>query len=107
MVVPGHKVHSVTDELLSLDVCLLRLTKGEAMSGSSYRLRYEVVARDRDVKTDLGRGRLLFKHLLDCNLVSRVFSVLNAKSGKIGNQFNDDISNNLSSVQIIAGIYLK
>ena len=44
------------------------------MSGSSYRLRYETVARDRDLKTDVGRGRLLFKHLLDCGLVSRVLA---------------------------------
>ena len=42
------------------------------MSGSSYRLRYETVTRDRDLKTDVGRGRLLFKHLLDCGLVTRV-----------------------------------
>ena len=44
------------------------------MAGTSYRLRYETVARDREVRTDLGRGRLLFKHLLDCGLVSRVLA---------------------------------
>ena len=44
------------------------------MSGSCYRVRYEVVARDRDVKTDVGRGRLLFKHLLATGLLSRVFT---------------------------------
>ena len=46
------------------------------MSGSSYRLRYETVARDRDVRTDVGRGRLLFKHLLDCGLVSSLLARL-------------------------------
>ena len=45
------------------------------MAGTSYRLRYETVARDRDVRTDVGRGRLLFKHLLDCGLVSRVLAM--------------------------------
>ena len=33
------------------------------------------MARDRDVRTDVGRGRLLFKHLLDCGLVSRVLAM--------------------------------
>ena len=45
------------------------------MAGNSYRLRYETVVRDRDVRTDVGRGRLLFKHLLDCGLVSRVLAM--------------------------------
>ena len=45
------------------------------MAGTIYRLRYETVVRDRDVRTDVGRGRLLFKHLLDCGLVSRVLAM--------------------------------
>ena len=44
------------------------------MSGTCYRVRYEMVVRERDLNTDTGRARLLFKHLLDCKLLSRVLS---------------------------------
>ena len=50
------------------------LTRGEEMSGTCYRVRYEMVVRERDLNTDTGRARLLFKHLLDCKLLSRVLS---------------------------------
>ena len=49
-----------------------RLTRNLEMSRTCYRVRYEMVARDRDLTTDKGRARLLFKHLLDCGLLSRV-----------------------------------
>ena len=49
-----------------------RLTLGNVMQGTGFRLRYETVSRSCSVRTNLGRGRLLLKHLLDLQILSKV-----------------------------------
>ena len=49
-----------------------RLASGSCLEGTGFRYRYECVARNGNLKTDVGRGRLLLKHLLDIHLLSRV-----------------------------------